>query len=246
MPGFILSVVFALWTLLPGTVNVPEGKTTYEVRYKWGVVDTRVANGVFTVTPDKWEGQSAYRAVATVRATPFFRLFMADEYKLELFLSREGALPLHCFSPLRTKGKECEYTLIYHQDTRQLEAWTVSATESIQRNFSLDDGAMDIFTLFYYVQCLDASTLEQGKPLSLKVVMPRSEAPALLYYEGIDKEAVPGVVCHRYLLQFTGRGLMENRSGNTVHLWVSAGAGGKLQMLTVPLNNGVLMARIRK
>lgn len=246
MPGLILAVCLSLLGPLSTSTGVPEGTTQYEVRYKWGVLDTRVANGQIIISKDEWNGQTAMHTVFSLRATPFFRLFMAEDYWMELFVSPDGTLPLSSHSPIRAKGKECDFDVLYKQKERVAESHTVSAKESVHRTFSLDDGAMDLLALFHYMQNLDISRMDKGQSISLQVIMPRSVAPVLLHYEGMDSVPFSEEPCHLFLMQFTGRGVMENKSGNTVHLWMSTGPDRQLIMLTIPLNNGLMIARIKR
>ena len=246
MSGLVLALLLSLLASLSASAGVPEGKTQYEVRYKWGLVDTRVANAVFTVTREERDGQPALHSQVNLRATPFFRLFLLEEYKVDLFLSADGMNPLFSHAPIKKKGKEAVFDVLYDWDARMAELHTVSADENIVKTFPMEENPMDILALFYFLQTLDISAFEEGMPLPLIVLMPRSEAPVLVYYEGIDTQEIPDTRCNRFRLQFTGRGMMENRSGNTVHIWSSAEGDHKLLRLTVPLNNGVMIARMKQ
>lgn len=246
MSGLVLALLLSLLASVSASAGVPEGKTQYEVRYKWGVVDTRVANAVFMVTREERDGQPALHSQVNLRATPFFRLFLVEEYRVDLFLSADGKKPLFSHAPLKKKGKETLFDVLYDWDARVAELHTVSVDENIVKTFPMEERPMDIFALFYFMQTLDISEFKEGEPLPLIIMMPRSEAPVLVCYEGIDTQEIPETKCHRFLLQFTGRGMMENRSGNTVHIWSSAEGDNKLLRLTVPLNNGEMVARIKQ
>lgn len=245
MPRRVLILFLAIWAFFPARAALPEGTLRYEVRYKWGVVDTRVANAVFTHSRKEWDGQPALHAQVSLRATPFFRLFMAEEYWMEAYLSTDGKQPFYSHAPLKNKGVLYNFDTTYHYDTRKVESTTVSVEENLSRTFSMDDESLDIFVVFYYLQTLDASSLPENGSHSIQIIMPRSVAPALVSFEGLDTEMVPGTPCNRYLVQLTGRGLMENKSGNTVHVWVTADANRQLRVLSVPLNNGTMIARLK-
>ena len=238
----------ALLVTLVVPARISPGETHYEVRYRWGIVDTKVANGIFVVSRTERDGQPALHARVEVGATPFFRLFMAEKYRCELFFTRDGHTPL--FSRAPGKGKDGPYVfdMTYDGKADRIDAVTVlddlALTE--RREFPLDGRTLDLEARFYFFSEVDPSTIEDGKPLSLKVLMPRSEAPALLYYEGLDTGKFPGEPSYRYRMEFTGRGLMENRSGHLVHIWISTRESRELLMLSVPLNNGVMEARLKR
>ena len=245
-PARILALLFSLLVSLPVSAGLPEGETRYEVRYKWGVLNTKVANGTFWVNRSTWDGQPALHARVELGATPFFRLFMADKYRCELYLSQDGHEPLYSRAPGKGKDGPYVFEMFYKKD--RIDAVTVlddlGITES--REFKQDGRTLDLEALFYFFLKVDPSMMPNGNPLPLKMVMPRSDAPTLMYYEGIDTEEFPGEPCFRYRLELTGRGLMENRSGHEVHIWISTRESRELLMLTVPLNNGVMEARLKR
>lgn len=247
-PGRILALLFSLLVSLSAWAGLPEGETHYEVRYKWGLLDTKVANGTFVVSRSQWDGQPALCARVEVGATPFFRLFMADKYRCVLYLSQDGNEPLYSRAPGKGKDGPYVFEMFYKRDARRIDAVTVLDQLGITENrvFKLDGRTLDLEALFFFFSEVDPSMMPNGNPLSLQMVMPRSEAPTLMYYEGIDTEKFPGEPCYRYRLELTGRGLMENRSGNLVYLWISTRESRELLLLTVPLNNGIMEARLKR
>lgn len=242
MPGLVLML---LLLLAPNAVPAPlsDGETCYEVRYKWGVVDTKVANASFLVSKAEWNGEAASLSQISVRATPFFRLFMAEEYRVSLYLSPEGK-PLYSHTPIVKKGKEINFYAFYNHQSGRLETKTVSADESLERNFSLKDQSMELVPFLYYMQDLDLKALKTGDSFPVQLVMPRTVAPVVVNYEGRDTEKIPGESAHRFFLDFKGRGLMEDKSGTVVHIWISAGPVQQVLLLTVPLKNGIMEASL--
>ena len=243
MPGLVLML---LLLLAPSAVPAPlsDGESRYEVRYKWGVVDTKVANASFVISDGEWNGKAVKHSQISVRATPFFRLFMAEEYRVSLYLTTEGHKPLYTYAPTKKKGKEVNFYVLYNYQSGRVEAKTVSEQETLERDFSLEDNSMDLAMFLYYMQGLNLSALNTGDSFPVQLVMPRTVAPVMINYEGLDTEKIPGVTTRRFFINFTDRGLMEDMSGKAVHVWISADDAQQVLLLTVPLKNGVMAASL--
>ena len=61
------------------------GQARYEVRYKLGLIDTRVVSAEITWEESTWNGIPAYYSAAIIETTPFFRLFLASNYFAETY-----------------------------------------------------------------------------------------------------------------------------------------------------------------
>ena len=75
----LLIFIIALQSVLPQSSE----KLIYEVRYKLGVLNTKVATGVIPLTQDTWEGKDAFRSDARITVQPVFKLFMMRDINLE-------------------------------------------------------------------------------------------------------------------------------------------------------------------
>ena len=77
------------------------GTFNYDVRYKNGLINAKVATATITWEESKWQNRPAYHSSALVKATPVFALFISSDYVAETYFSHSGLAPL--LSSIRAK-----------------------------------------------------------------------------------------------------------------------------------------------
>ena len=100
---------FALLALLiPGQLPAPKnvssealGAVQYEVRYKLGALDTKVADATISLENGKWEQQAVLHSHASIRSASVFRLFLNAEYIADAYLTPGGQEPVYSFNPIK-------------------------------------------------------------------------------------------------------------------------------------------------
>ena len=221
------------------------GSVEYEVRYRLGNVTTKVASATISLENDSWEGQSAYHTRAVIRAASVFRLFMNAEYLADAYLSASSLDPLYYLNPFKKNGKDGKVEYVYDRAAHNVRVEAVQPPADPQTvTHPLDNRTMDLLALLHFVRFLDQPSPSQ--PLRLKVLLGGSAYPGVLTSKGRDSESIPGVEAERFLLHLTERGLMENGSGNVIHLWRSTGPDRRLLGLEVALSTGAMSIRIKE
>jgi len=218
------------------------GSANYEVRYKLGMLDTRVVTAEITWEESSWNGIPAYYSAAVIETTPFFRLFLASNYFAETYFSQDELKPLYFDNPFQHKGKDGMIEYVFRQDTGEIESTTTLGDKTEFQIFPNDGQTVDFLSLVHYIRFLDLSCMEE--PLPMHILISGKSYPAELIYLGEDLEKHPGIPSDKFLLQLTEHGLMENKSGNEVYIWRSCGADRNIIALETDLSTGTMYARL--
>lgn len=218
------------------------GTARYEVRYKLGLLDTRVVTAEITWEESSWNGVPAYYSAAIIETTPFFRLFLASNYFAETYFSQDELLPLYFDNPFHHKGKDGKFEYLFRQDTGEIESTTTLGEKTEFQTFPHDGRTVDFLSLVHFIRFLDLSRMEE--PLPLHVLISGKSYPAELVYLGEDLEKHPDTPSDKFLLKLIGHGLMEDKSGNEIYLWRSCGADRNLIALETALSSGTMYARL--
>lgn len=250
MKLFLISFM-ALLLSFPGALSrkpLPEGSAgeySYDVHYKLGVVNTKMATCTLNQRPATWEGQPAWSAVFRVRAAHVFRLFIRDEYRVNLHLSKQDLQPYHYEFPYKEKGKDYRLEFFYGTVPGKVESLLYSADgkEPVRKTFPAPDGmAMDLASMAFFLRSLDFGSF-QG-PLRMHVIMSAEYVPVVVNYKGVDASYWPGETAHHIVVNMPERGLMENGDGNEIHVWIS----GRREILglSLPIGKGTVSARLKR
>lgn len=227
--------------LHPAEAKVPPeafGTVSYEIRYQIKSVTTKVASATVSLERAVWQEQPVLHAHAEIRVAPVFRLFMNAEYLADTYLLPDGKEPLYYMNPIKKGGKPGKFECVYDRSAKTISSVFIQPpAEPVQDSFPLDGRTMDLLTLLQFVRFL---SLPEGRSLSMHVLKAGLSVPAVLSARGRDTERFPGRVADRFLLDLPEQGLMENGSGNKIHVWRSGGSERQLLGLEVDLGPGVM------
>ena len=165
------------------------GTTTYEIRYTWGAIDAKVATATISLTPDSYQGKSAYHSHAFVKTSAVFRLFIGADLTVDSYIDEAELLPLYTINPYRKSGKDCKFEYIYDREARQVTNVAQGPKETLETKYPFDGRIFDLLTVLAFVRFLDAG----DKPVSLRLMLGEAAYPAVITYQGKDTERVPGV-----------------------------------------------------
>lgn len=242
-PLLLLAVIASTTVLGAGSDPAASlGTVSYDVRYKLGGITTRVATATISWEEDAWKGIPAYHSKAVIEPTPVFRIFISSDYLAEVYFSRDRRSPLYFINPFKYGGKEGKYEYVFRADKKVIESTAVRGDAPPENTtFPLDGRTMDLLSLLHFVRFVEL----EGKPLEMNILMAAKSYAARLIEQGDDDEKFPGLEAEHILLQMTEHGLMENGSGNEIHIWRSSAPDRRLLGLEVALSSGRMICRIR-
>lgn len=236
----LLIIPLMLWLGQPVTVITdPEEDTcTYEVRYLYGNLNTKVAKATITLVPTVYEQQDAYKAEISVKVQPIFRLFLHSKYTVEDYFTRPGMEPLYYFTSSNKGSAWCRYS----EDEIVFWRQYGKMPEPAIFHYPNDGITMELVTMLFYVRTHD---FKEGEPYEVKPLMGGRPCPATLTLEGIDTEKYPGHRAQVFHFVMLERGIMENGSGNDAYIWIDADGNRQVLGLQVALSkNGTMVCNI--
>ncbi len=239
----LLSAGLATPAAMAGT-PAREGTVKYEVRYKWGALNTKVADATISIERGSWEGKAALHSRAVIAATSVFRLFMNAEYQADTYLSPSDYAPMYFINPVKKGGQEGKFAYTYDRAQALIHSETVlPPAEPELTTFPLDGRTMDLLSLLHYIRFHGPA---EGKSVSIHLLMGGKSVPATLSGQGADNERFPDLPAQRFLLKMNGRGLMENGSGDEILVWRSAASDRRLLGLEAALSAGKMTVGIKE
>ena len=240
----VLLVPMLLSSSAPAAISpAAMGAVRYEVRYQSNGINMKVADATISLENGNWKGQPVLHAHASIQAVSLFRLFMNAEYLADSYLTKGRIEPLYYMNPIRKGGKEGKFECIYDGASKTVSMlFARPSAEPVQQTFPLDGRTMDLLSLLQFVRFLDS---KEGSTLSMHVLKAGESVPAVLTAQGRDPERFPGVEADRFLLKMSGKGLMENGSGDRILVWRSRGNDRQLMGLEVNLGSGVMSVSVK-
>ena len=228
----LLILFLALQSVLPRTSE----KLSYEVRYKLGLLNTKVATGVIPLTKDTWEGKDVFRSDALITVQPVFRLFMNPEYSAVLYLQASDMQPLFYAYPYTNGYNECRYSkdsIYYHKQVKG---------KVIQDSCLPNDGrTMEIFSMLFMMRDIN---METGQSCRARTYLGGEFRNVRITMLGTDTERFHGRKADLFIIDTPERGLMENGSGTIIKFWRAQDGTRPMLGLEVPLSKGTMICNL--
>lgn len=254
MSGMKKLAVFIL-ALLPVLAFVPErkalpesaeGETRYAVHFIRGNIKVKMATATLQLHEGSWQEKPAYNASFTVRAANVFKLFLLNEYKVHLFLSKADMHPYYYAFPHKKKGKQRHLEFFYREQEVESVLRIGDNPEPVRRVFP-DDGrpTMDVASMSFFLRSIDPTALKD-KPLRVNLLLASMAVPADVSYIGTDSSFWPGESTQHLMVKMQGRGLMENGAGDEIHLWISQAPERAIRGLQVNLGKNAVVAKMER
>jgi len=228
----LLILLIALQSVLPRTSE----KLVYEVRYKLGALNTKVATGTIPLVPDVWEGRKALRSDASIKVQPFFKLFLKGSYTANLYLGAGDMKPLFYRYGHENGFNECRYradSVYFHRSHKKKGVQNIA--------LSNDGRTMEIFSMLFLLRELN---LSPGESINAKAYLSGGFRNVRITMIGTDAERYPGREADAFLIETPEQGLMENGSGTVIRLWRSHGGTRPVLGIEVPLSTGTMIANL--
>ena len=219
------------------------GTLKYEIRYKWGAINAKVASIDLSLNADKWENHHTYHSKAVIKTSAVFSLFIGADMAAECQIEQSDLQPLYFINPHKKGGKDVCFTFIYNRKTKNIESTFQDVKATSTKNFPMDGKTYDLLSVIQFVRFLDASS---KKNVDINLLLGEDRYPGVLTYEGKDTKRFPGRETDRFVLRLTGRGVMENGSGNELTFWRSTGSDRNIVGLEAPINPGFMTILIKE
>lgn len=221
-----------------------DGEAHYKVQYIRGGIRAKMATATLTLSDTDWKGTPAYAADFCVQAASVFKLFLRNQYKVNLILSKEDLSPYYYSFPHVKKGKMRHLEFFYGKNEVE-SVLQIEDTPDPVRKIYPKNGlvTLDVASFAFYFRNIDPASLPDP-PMRVRLLLGSTDVLAILSYLGEDATFWQGENCFHYVLKMEGRGLLENKSGDEIHVWISPGAKRFLRGLEIKLEKGSIVAKM--
>lgn len=202
----------------------------YNLRFKLGIVNTKVAVATISLDPDSYNGEEVLNGRATIKVQPFFRLFMSERYVSYVYLSMEEKTPIYYYN-LNNEG----YTECYYQKDSIRYERHFGKKEPRNTVIPNDGKTMEIFSFLFLLRDLE---MIPGETLEYSAYLFGDFRRTIVTMKGRDTVTFPGHVADSFVVELPERGLMENGSGNIIYAWRDSEGTRPVLGIEVPLGKG--------
>lgn len=213
----------------------------YDIRYKYGVLNPKVATATYDWDASSWDRKDAYRTEVTIKCSPILNLFLGTDYYLELFNSADNLSPLY----FHYTFSDVVFKYWYRKAQGKTNCTiTHKGRPDEHHTFPMDGKTLDIIALLNHVRFCDFESLKS--PRNYDILLSGRIFPARLSYRGTSKKKFPGRTAVCVLLELQGEGLMADGSGHELLVWFSDSPGREVLGLEADLGKGYLTCFIKK
>ena len=213
----------------------------YDVRFKYGVFNTKVATATYGWDDSVWEKKDAYHTTVTIKTSPIFNLFLGSDYFLELYNSAEGLSPLY----FHYTFSDVDFKYRYRKSLGKTDCTIARKGQPDEhRTFPMDSRTMDLIALLNHIRFCDFETLKS--PKDFNVLLSGQVFLARVSYRNTSQKKFPGKNAVCVLLELPEAGLMADGSGHEFLVWFSAAPEREVLGLEADLGKGYLTCYIKQ
>lgn len=207
--------------------KVPKETLTYDVMYKWGLINKKAGSvGITTTIPSqggrfhsRLTGATApwadkfYKVRDTLRGTIDSRSFMPYKYEKVAF---EGGDFNHDELVFSRSGNTTKATVI-HRRKRKKDT-EVSVTN---KELEAAGPTLDMLSSFYYMRHLDYASMKKGETVSLNVFSGSQKEVLTIHYDGIEEVKIGKKSYPSYHITFTFTSGSGKKTSDNMDAWLS-------------------------
>ncbi len=176
-------------------VFIPGEDITYGVSYKWGAVNTEVAQARLQLEDGgMYDGKPVYHSTVTARTASFFDVFFKIREHFEGWFHQHTLVPQKCIRDTH-EGTYASYNLFHYDwDERQIHARVESTSQGSKNiDIPLVDCVCDIPSLVYFLRRMDVSRMKEGEKYGLNFAIDDTIFHIHLTYGGLETVKVKGI-----------------------------------------------------
>lgn len=209
------------------TWTVPQETLTYDVMYKWGLINKKAGSVSLATTPlasggrfrARLTGATApwadrfYKVRDTLRGTIDSRTFLPFEYEKVAF---EGGDFSHDELKFTRSGDTTKATVI-HRRKRKKDT-EVSVTN---KELQASGQTLDMLSSFYYMRHLDYASMKAGQTVRLNVFSGSQKEVLTIHYDGIEDVKIGKKTYPAYHITFTFTSGSGKKTSDNMCAWLS-------------------------
>lgn len=228
----LLSAAVLLATLFPvlsaETWTVPAETITYDVMYKWGLINKKAGSATLTTDPNA--SAKEFKAMLTAASAPWADKFFLVRDTLKGTIDKTTFFPSY-YEKISHEGGAFDHDILkYNRSgntvTAHANMWRKRKKETEIRRIddmthTADGLTMDMLSAFYYMRQIPYADMKQGESVTLNVFSGKKKEILTIHYQGRDdvelnKKKYP---CYHITFTFTTAG--GKTSSDNMDAWIS-------------------------
>lgn len=223
-----LILIQFLTAIAAGNWSVPQERITYDVMYKWGLINKKA--GSATIVTDTSSDNSQFKAQLSAASAPWADKYFLVRDTLRGKIDKLTFLPSY-YEKIAHEGGAYDrdilrYTRSGNKVTATAQMWRKRKKETEIRRLddmthTADGLTMDMLSAFYYMRSIPYHTMKKGESVSLNVFSGKKKELLTIHYDGmedveLDKKKYP---CYHITFTFTTSG--GKVSSDNMDAWIS-------------------------
>lgn len=190
----ILAAVLLGWTLQAQQVFGPGEDLRFSVMYKWGAVNTEVAQASAVLDKGSWKGRESLYSCLELRTAPFFDVFYKMRDKFQGWFLEENLLPIHYERSTRENNYSADNTYDYDWKAGKISA-TLAYNGAPAEVKDIEIGrptVCDVASLLYFFRrtAASAGSMTPGQEIPVHFVIDDEVFDLTMTYQGKEVKRI--------------------------------------------------------
>jgi len=214
------------------------------VMYKWGAINTEVGTARLRVFTESFKGEEAYHLDCKAWTAPFFDRFYKIREDLHSWVRASDLRPLRFTRSTYEGGYTASNDFNYDWEDGIIRAdVTFGEKEPQYLEIPIEEGDLDLISLFYYFRCLPAEAYENGATTKVRFAIDDNVFDVYVHSSGVENIKIrkKGWMNAWHLSCSVVQGALFEGNEN-LHLWFSADENRIPVAAKVPLKMGAVHA----
>lgn len=209
------------WEVKPETV-------TYDVMYKWGLINKKAGSVAMTTTFGN-SGKDSFSALLTAASAPWADKFFMVRDTLKGTIDSHTMLPSY-YEKISHEGGAYSRDLLRFSRTSSVTRadatrWRRSkkATE-ITMSTAVHEAqgvTLDMLSSYYFMRRLDYASMQPGQSVRMNVFSGKRKELLTIHYQGLDNVEIGKKNCTAYHITFTFTTEGGKESSDSMDAWIS-------------------------
>ncbi len=220
---------------------------SYGVSYKWGAVNTEVAQAKISLGETSLGKEKVFHSDVSARTAPFFDVFFKIREHFEGWFQKGTLIPKKCIRDTH-EGTYAAYNLYeYDWEKREIHALVdMTSTGEMNLDIPLVDCVCDVPSLVYFLRQADVSRMEPDKRYGLNFAIDDMIFHIYLTRKGQEVVKVKGVGqvrCNKLYCSVVEGAVFEG--DQQVKIWLSDDADQVPVAFWAPLRVGAMRGTLK-
>ena len=226
----VLLLLSILTTWAAEDWNVPKEHITYDVMYKWGLINKKAGSATIATYPDAIPDK--FRAHLSAASAPWADKFFMVRDTLKGLIDKNTLHPSYYEKIAHEGGAYDHDILIYKYSgdsvTANAQMWRKRKKETDIRKLdnvthTAKGLTMDMLSAFYYMRRIPYAEMQKGESVTLNVFSGKKKERLTIHYQGREDVEINKKKYPSYHITFTFTTAGGKTSSDNMDAWISSG-----------------------